>query len=308
MAKFRIYNIQLLPQEEGVGEVGRAGYRKLFAEFRDMNRYHLSRKTQAQFHFALSSDSFLAPHKEFRFPSGYVYGNFLRYTTTEELTELQSGKTLYKPPRGKTAVASQKRFPFVFDTARHYLAVDGTALPKGDTFVQALTKFLEPVTKKFFPHHSLTINLISQANALEDILKSATAYRVVEVSLAFPNGHDTEKLLRELRDSKTQLNVRASAVGGQRGRMSSVPDFLKDMLRAAVTHGSAWMTYLRPPAPGQKTGRWETYNSADTPVTFSVRHSANDVDEAEFFERVHKKLAAIDIRDAVDDVEDQAAA
>lgn len=302
MAKFRIYNIQLLPQAEGIEEVGVSGYRRLFSAFRDLNREYLRNKTQHQFHFSLGGDSFIAPNTDFGFPAGYVCGNFVRYTTADELTELQSGKTIFRA-RGKTAVSSQRLFPFVFDTKRHFLAIDGTSLPKGSSFLDALRQFLRPVAEKHFPNHTLTINLISRANALEDVFKTATAYRTVDVVLSFPNGHETERLLRELKETKTQISVHASgAGGGTKSRMSAVPEFLKEMLRAAVTFGSAKMTYLLPPAlDGKRNGRWETYNSEDTPVTFSVRHSANDADENEYFERVAEKLSEIDLQDEDDD-------
>lgn len=305
MAKFRIYNVQLLPQAEGIDEVGASGYRRLFAAFRDLNRQYLSSKTQKQFHFALGGDSYMAPNDDFRFPAGYVSGNFVRYTTTEKLTELQSGKTLFRA-QGKTAVASQRLFPFVFDTKRHFLAIDGTSLPKGSLFVSALEQFLRPVAEKYFANHTLTINLISRANALEDVFRTATAYRTVDVVLSFPNGHETERLLRELKETKTQLNVHASG-GGTQGRMSGVPEFLKDMLRAAVTFGSAKMNYFVPPSSGKKIGHWETYNSEDTPVTFTVRHSPNDADDNAYFGRVAEKLSAIDLQDEDDDDDNQTA-
>ncbi|CAM2180999.1 conserved hypothetical protein [Burkholderia orbicola] len=301
MAKFRIYNIQLLPRSNEIDEVGVQGYRRLFSEFRDLNSSHLKQKTQAEFHYPLAGDSFLAPDKDFKFPAGYVSGNFVRYTTADELKELRSGKTLYRATRGQTAVSSQKELPFVFDTKRHFLAVDGAHLPKGDVFQQALIKFLTPVAEKRFPDHSLTVNLISRANALEDIFKKASGYRVVDVNLAFPNGPETERLLRELKETKTALSIRASGVGGDKGRMSAVPEFLKDVLRAAVTYGSARMTYFLPSPDGKKPGRWETYNSNDTPVTFSVRHSSKETEQREYFDRVAERLAAIDVHDGDDD-------
>lgn len=95
MAKFRIYNIQLLPDEEAVDEVGALGYRKLFSELRDLNNTYLRDKTQALFHYGLPGDTYIAPH-DFKFPAGSIYGNFCRYTKTDELTELRTGKTIFK--------------------------------------------------------------------------------------------------------------------------------------------------------------------------------------------------------------------
>lgn len=297
MSKFRIYNIQLLPDQEGIDEVGVAGYRKLFANLRDLNKKHLDEKTQVLYHFGLPGETYIAPH-DFKFPSGFVYGHFVRYTKTDELTELKTGKTIFKAGK-KTAVASKKLIPFVFDTRRHYLAIDGANLPKGSTFVDALKKFLEPVAAQSFPNHELTVNLISKANALEDVFKKAVAYKTVDVSLAFPNGHETEQLLRELKETKTQLNIHAS--GGVKGRMSAVPEFLKGLLRAAVIFGSAKISYFIPTEPGKDATKKEVYNSEDTPVTFSMRQSAKDENEADFFGRVHDRLENLDLSTHEDD-------
>lgn len=297
MAKFRIYNIQLLPDEEGVDEVGVSGYRKLFSELRDLNNTHLRDKTQALFHYGLPGDTYISPH-DFRFPAGSIYGNFCRYTRTDELKELRTGKTIFKAGK-KTAVASKKMIPFVFDTKRHFLAIDGANLPKGSAFIDALQKFFEPIVATSFPNHTLTINLISRVNALEDVFDKAVAYKTVDVSLAFPNGHDTEQLLRELKESKTQLTIHAS--GGIKGRMTSVPDFLKGLLRAAVLLGSAKISYFIAPEPGKEVTRRETYNSEDTPVTFVVRRSASDLNERQYFERVAEKLESIDTSAADED-------
>lgn len=299
MSKFRIYNIQLLPDEDGIDEVGVAGYKRLFAGLRDENAAHLNSKTEMLYHYGLPGDTYLAPH-DFRFPAGFVYGNFVRYTKTDELTELKTGKTLFKAGR-KTAVASKKLIPFVFDTRRHYLAVDGAALPKGAIFVEALKRFLAPVAEKNFPSHELTVNLISKANALEDVFKRAVAYKTVDVALAFPNGHETEQLLRELKETKTQLNIHAS--GGVKGRMSAVPEFLKGLLRAAVVLGTAKISYFVAPEPGKDSTKKEVYNSEDTPVTFTVRHSAQDAGDQEFFSRVFDRLDKLDL-DADDDEDD----
>lgn len=297
MSKFKIYNIQLLPNEDGIDEVGKIGYRRLFSELRDLNASHLKERTQGLFHYGMPGDVYIGPH-DFRFPSGIVFGHFVRYTRTDEVTELRTGKTMFKNRTGRTTVTTKKLIPFVFDTERHYLAIDGQHLPKSATFVSALINFLQPVVDDSFPNHTLAINLISRVNALEDIFGRAVGYKVIDVNLAFPNGHVTENLLAELKEAKTQqLTVHAS--GGIKGRMSSVPEFLKGLLRAASGYGVAKMTYFVP--VGKGASKKEIYNSEDTPVTFVVRQSAADTDKSEFFGRVADKLAEIDVQNAVEE-------
>lgn len=298
MSKFKIFNIQLLPIEDGIDEVGKVGYRRLFSELRDLNALHLKDRTQGLYHFGMPGEVYIGPH-DFRFPAGAVIGHFVRYTRTDEVTELKTGKTLFKNRSGRTPVTTKKLIPFVFDTERHYLAIDGAHLPKSATFVSALINFLQPVVDQSFPNHALTVNLISRVNALDDIFGRAIGYKVIDVNLSFPNGHVTESLLAELKDAKTQqLTVHAS--GGIKGRMSAVPEFLKGLLRAASVYGAARMTYFVEAGKGDKK---EVYNSEDTPVTFVVRQNAADTDKAEFFDRVAERLSEIDIDSSIEEAE-----
>lgn len=290
MSKFRIYNIQLLPGDEGIEEVGVKGYKKLFAELRDKNKKHLTSKTTESFHYAMTGGNFIGPNDDFRFPAGFVYGNFVRYTKTDRLTELGSGKTIFRAGQ-KTAISYSKLIPFVFDTKRHFLAVDGANIPKGNLFLEILERFLDEISQEHFPNHNLEINIISEKNALEDVFKKASSYKTVDLELAFPNGSPTEKLLRQLKDTKTQLSVHASA--GKSGRMSGVPDVLREMLRAAVQFGKSKITYFVKTDKGVEVRA--TYNSEDTPKTFEVRHSQNDSNEQAFYARVAEKLADIDV-------------
>lgn len=298
MAKFRIYNIQLLPNEDGINEVGVAGYRKLFSKLRDLNQRHLRARTLAQFHHRLPGDTFLGP-LDFNFPSGFVYGDFARYTKADEVTELASGKTLYRAKGRVAAVTTKRLIPFVFDTRNHFFAIDeaGGSLPKPAVFTGVLQRFLEDVASQNFPDHTLTVTLVSKANALEKVFAEAVAYKTVNLTMVFPNGHPAEKLLDQLRETKTQhLKIHASA--GQKGRMSGIPDFLKTILRAATGLGQTHMTYfVQPPDAAPGVTRREVFNSDDTPYTFVVRHSSNDATELDFFERVADRLDNIDLSD-----------
>lgn len=294
MSKFRIFNVQLLPNEDGIEEVGRAGYRKLFSELNKLNRQHLRDSTHTGFHFQVATDTFIGP-RDFHFPSGYVYGYFVRYSKASEITELRTGKTLYKAPKSGKEVSGVVNIPFVFDTDRHLLAIDGAALPKSEDFVQALQRFLSPVQVAIFPDHELTVNLVSRSNAIEQVFQTAASYKVIELSLSFRNGPASDALLDELKESKThQVSVRASA--GAKGRMSKVPEFIKDLLRAASSLGWSRITYfVQDPGGVEGVTKKATFDSREAPLTFAARHSASDTSEAEFFERVSEKLDEIDL-------------
>lgn len=302
MSKFRIFNVQLLPNEDGIEEVGRAGYRKLFSELNRLNKQHLRNSTHTSFHYPVAADTFIGP-RDFHFPSGYVYGYFVRYSKASEITELRTGRTLYKAPKSGKEVSGIVQIPFVFDTDRHLLAIDESVLPKSEFLVQALERFLTPVQVAEFPDHELTVNLVSRANAIEHVFQTATSYKVVELNLSFRNGPASDALLDELKESKThQVSVRASA--GAKGRMSKVPEFIKDLLRAASSLGWSRITYfVKDSGAVEGVTRKATFDSREAPLTFAARHSSSDTSEAEFFERVSEKLEEIDLEEDTAELE-----
>ncbi|ROR22453.1 uncharacterized protein DUF4747 [Comamonas sp. BIGb0124] len=292
MSKFVIYNIQLLPINNNEKEVGINGYRKLFSKLRDLNQKHRTQKTQPLFHHALGGESYIGP-EFFAFKSGYIYGHFIRYTKTDTLKDLGTGQTVFRAGK-KTTVSKLQEIPFIFDTNRHLLAIDKQNIPKNNGFQTALEKFLQPISNEEFPHHELTINLISTKKTLEEIFDKAIAYRTVDVTISPPNGGETEGLLRDLREKHTRIKVHASGAGnGEKGRMSGVPEILKTMLRAAVLYGAAKMSYLAT-QEGEKA-KWQNYDSADSPASFTVRKSSSDQSDADYFSRVHEKLKNLEL-------------
>ncbi len=306
MAKFIIYNIQLLPNDDETPEVGVSGYKKLFSKLRELNSEHLKAKTQAEFHHPITADIYIGPI-DFRFPSGYVCGHFVRYRKTDQVTELATGKNLYSSKGRTVGVTSQHKIPFVFDADRHLFAIaGGNLLPKPQPFIAILAKFFSSVAADNFPKHTLNINLISRANALEAVFNTAVAYKTVHVNLTAPNGHGAEDILREMRESKTQ-NVALHASGGKDGRMKDIPEFIKKILRAATGYGWSKLTYfINNGKPGEDKTRKEIYDSREAPRTFALKHSKNDTSEEDFLKRVAEKLGAIDISESVeeDEIED----
>lgn len=297
MAKFIIYNIQLLP-ENSAQEVGVSGYRRLFSLLRDVNSRYFKAKKQTEFHYQMSPDTYLGP-LDFRFPSGLVYGHFVRYRKTDKVTELATGKSLYSSKGNTVGVTSSMNVPFVFDTERHLFAIaHSSSMPKPILLLEILEQFLRPISEENFPEHTLSINLVSRANALEAVFTNAVAYKVVNVNLVAPNGHEAEDILREMRDSKTQT-VAVQASGGREGRMIEIPAFIKTILRAATGHGSIKLTYFVNDG-GDKT-RKEKYDSSEAPKTFALKHSKLDASEEDFLARVGSKLHSIDISDPADD-------
>lgn len=296
MAKFHIYNIQLLPNDKDIDEVGAIGYRKLFSKLRDLNKTHLKNSTYESFHH-LSNGRFYGPY-EFKFSAGRVYGNFIRYAPADSVFNLRTRKVIYSKARDAAAAQRAILIPFVWDTHRHLLAIDSAMLPKPSVVEEMLNKFLAGVAAENFPDHELTINLISSRSKLEQVFEHAVAYSRVSATLHSQNG-EAEGLLRELQANHVG-NLRVDASPGTNGKMTGVPDFLKRILRATQTHGKAIITYfVHSDGAGTALER-RTFDSVAEPASFTLRQSKNDVDGEKLFDRAAQKLSELDVTEDED--------
>lgn len=282
MTKFYTYNVQLLPNDNATAEVGTIGYKRLFSEFRALNKKHRTEKTLEEFHQRISGDLFIGPD-QFHVKESYVYGYFVRYTKTDEVKNLNSRKTVFKNDGKATTVSKSEEVPFVFDAKRHYFCIEGNNVLSAAFMEEALKKFLIPIAEQSFPNHELSVNAVSEPSSLESILSEAISFKNVDLRATFENGHDdTQGVLKQLKDSKTKT-LRVQASGGN-ATMNKLPSFIEELARAAVITGALSLTYF----VSGNTKR-QTYNSNESPLAFIARRSSDD-DEASFFARVHEKL------------------
>ncbi|QNP59466.1 DUF4747 family protein [Paenacidovorax monticola] len=281
MTKFYVYNIQLLPLSDDHREVGISGYKKMFSKMREKNKEHLQSHTVEQYHYHLHGDQYLGFDKA-DFGAGVVTGNFKRYTKTNEVKSLNKGTTVFRNRTSQTTFSRDHDVPFAFDAKNHYLAIEGGSVLTPERVCSALLQFFGDIARQEFPHHELHINVLSSSARINEILETATSYKNVKLSLTFQNGHASQSLLKELKDTKTQrLDVAAS--GGRDGVMTRLPSFMIDMVKAAAIVGSLKMGYYINGSSAR-----QTYDSDEMPLHFVVRRSEKDSDES-YFARVLEK-------------------
>lgn len=285
MTKFVVYNVQLLPTSEEYADVGGAGYKRLLAELRDLNQKHRRERTLQSFHQSLTGDAFFGPH-EFYVRAGFVYGNFIKYTRTNVVSDINRGKVVFQNKTRAMTVSKETLIPFLFDTKTHYLAIDGGAGIKLSILTDVLEKLLSTAKGEHFPNHELHINIVASADDVDHILASATAFKKIEVDLTFQNGGGkTQEFLKEMRASRTQ-RLQVAASGGS-GKIARMPSFLDEMVRAAALVGSLQLTYYL-----DGSARKHTYDSKESPLAFVCRRSSND-DDTRYFDRVRGQLAKL---------------
>lgn len=288
MAKYRLYNVQLLPNTSEIGEVGVAGYKKLFSDFRNATEEAKRSRKLPDFHQKIGRDDHFGPY-EFHVGRGFVWGYFTRYTRTIKVDDLYTKRELYKEGKGKLGFSNLKEIRFLFDCRQHFFAIEeaGNALPKPADMVTVLKHYLQPFATAEFPKHELHIILMADKKSLDVVFEKAVAFSRIEVDLTFPNG-PAECTLDDLKRARLQkLHILGSS--GANGRISKdLPRFLIDVIKGSIMYGKAKLAYFVSSDDGREDRR-EIFSTELAPLTIEKRQSAKE-DDKEFAQRCVEEI------------------
>ncbi|WP_447879266.1 DUF4747 family protein [Serratia fonticola] len=276
MAIYKFYNIQLLPIETGVKEVGHEGYCRLFQSVSDLvkeckeKRYKLS-----SIAVSMRGDMFFAPFDVtiFEYPGleenkTIIYGSFLKFDDVNELVDTNSGETEFKS-KGNT---SSKRFnlEFVFDPYTHMLAInDVRGLPTRRPLITALKQILDSHAVTLFEKHCLEIEELTSADSIREFLdapkrgyKSYDGIVTFSNSDSFDDGLEMELISaaeKELKDKKV-AKWESSYKSFSKSVMNDLPVQAKVQMALATRYGNAEVSYL------DEDGTRRKYQMEDYPV------------------------------------------
>ncbi|WP_083387208.1 DUF4747 family protein [Salinicola sp. MIT1003] len=287
MASFRLYNIQLLPLDtSNTSEVGEIGYLKLFEHLQAKTTKAYNEKTLANSAYKLQNDTFISP-LSIKIEDDSATGLWVKYHKTDSVSDLYTEKTLYNAPLGVTPVSNNYFFRFIFDYKTHRLGIEEQSgkLPTAKIFNDVVEYFLEPIAQDNFPKHTLTVNVISEAKALEEALKEAKGFRKAEAKITFPNGHELSQRLKHMRDNNIHT-VKSEASSSKNALMAEIPDFLLEMIRASIEYGKSKFTYYKKGSTKQ-----QNYSSEENPVKLKLRKSQKE-SEKSFLDRAKAALRA----------------
>lgn len=289
MAKFRIYNIQLLPNTTAHEDVGIFGYKKVFATFREITKAAYRARTLSSYHVDAGAKNFFGP-QEFHVGAGYVWGYFVKYKNTEKVENVYTRESLKK---SKQLVSGIKDMLFIFDCDQHFLAIEEAsgALPNDEALIPILADYLTPIVANHYPDHQLHILLVADKKSLDQIFSKAVAFGNIKVDMTFPNGdaEDTLDAMKKARIHRFQFTA-TPAVRGQIDR--HLPTFISDLMTAGMTYGKIMATYYT--HDKNKTGVEvrNTYNSDADPLTFE-KHQGREEDDTSFVTRCLDELKKI---------------
>jgi hypothetical protein len=301
VAKFRQYNIQLLPLDtKRTEEVGIAGYKSLFELFKNQTSTSYKNKRMAEEAKALINETFICPfviHVEDKFS----YGSFVKFHKAETVTEFYTQERLFEAPKGSTPVSNSHNFRFIFDFENHRFAIEEGAgrLPSPQVMQEALDHFLGKLASEAFPLHVLTLNLISDEKSLNEVLAKGNEYGAIRVKIVFPNSRRLTATLAELKDLSAH-NIEANVSPARGARMSGMPKYIRELVQNAAEFGEATVTfYKRTQNKAAETFTRMVYSTTHHPKWLSLRQKKSE-GEPEFVKRVWMNVKAVAERDGTE--------
>ncbi|MER0215698.1 MAG: DUF4747 family protein [Nitrosomonas sp.] len=295
MAKFRQYNIQLLPLDTvKTPEVGIEGYKKLFDQLSTETSIAFKNKKMANQAKALINDTFICPfvvHTDEKF----AYGKFVKYNKADTVTDFYDKTPLFEATKEVAAVSNVYYFRFVFDYTWHRFGIEenGTKLPKPDVMLKVLEHFLEKSAKNYFPDHSLTLNLISDQVSMNEALTEGNQFGSVDVKITFPNSHRLNDELRELKKLNAH-NIQAHVSPARGAQMPGLPEYIRKLVEMAPEFGEATITFFKAISNNDKVIKFKRmiYSSTKNPRYFILRQKKNE-GEFGFVERAWRYMKAL---------------
>ncbi|WP_288492114.1 DUF4747 family protein [uncultured Pseudomonas sp.] len=290
MACFRIYNIQLLPNDSAkIGEVGKEGYKTLFTELKKKVVTAKRARKLDPLAYILVNDTRFAPFS-ISLKSKYATGEWIKFQSTDSLDDLYSDENLFKKKHGTAPISNKKNFTFLFDYETHRFAIDeySNNLPSPATCLEALEKTFEPLSKEFFPDYTLTITLVSDSQKLDEVLANPHGFKRAEAKITFPNGNELTKLLRQFKRNSIHLAEAKVSTAGD-GVIKKLPLYVKAMIEAAPDYGHAKITYL---VKQGTTLRNKIFSTEKYPLKIKLKDIKNE-QESGFFDRLLTRIREV---------------
>lgn len=277
MPVFKYYNVQLLPRDTTKsGDVGEIGYKTLMELLR--NDVNAAVKTQRLKTYAhglrndmLFSPSIITPFEKF------TSGNFIKFDSAGEVKDLYTNEVEFKG--GPNSTSKKYSFRFVFDHARHIMAVQNSdkngSLPAASVFILALKYFLKPIVEANFPDHELKVIELSSSSALDDVFKTACGYNRIEVELTFANSDQfVDAVVSQLKGNNvhTLEHIEKTDSPGKMG----LSDYSRMFLNTAKVYGNATISYMEKIG---KNVRRRVFHMNNYPLKKNVAQGTSDSED-----------------------------
>lgn len=274
MAIYKFYNVQLLPIEKSVAEVGVDGYCRLFEEVRILIEECKNKQNKlSSIAMKMRGDMFFAPFSVTLYEydrtnkKRIIYGSFLKFDDVNVLVDTNSGETEYRS-KGNT---SSKRYDleFFFDPQTHTLAIQDTkGLPARAPLIDAMNNILGTHAVRLFKKHSLEIDELTSADSITEFLDlPKKGYKKYDGVVTFSNSDAFDHIMEgELQRQEEELKDKrvskweASYKSFTHSVMTDLPEQAKIQMALATKYGNAEVSYL------DENGHKQKYQMENYPV------------------------------------------
>ncbi|WP_240324788.1 DUF4747 family protein [Klebsiella pneumoniae] len=274
MAIYKFYNVQLLPIDKSVTEVGVDGYCRLFEGVQSLiNECKQNNRKLSSIAMKMRGEMYFAPFSVtiYKFDEvqneSVIYGSFLKFDDVNVLVDTNSGQTEYRS-KGNT---SSRRYDleFFFDPKTHTLAIHDTkGLPARTPLIDALNDILGIQATRLFKKHSLEIEELTSADSITEFFElPKKGYKRYDGVVTFSNSDAYDQIIEgELKRREEELKDKrvskwsASYKSFNKAVMTDLPDDAKIQMALATKYGNAEVSYL------DEHGDRQKYQMEDYPV------------------------------------------
>jgi hypothetical protein len=270
MARFKFYNVQLLPLDTGAhGNIGADGYKTVLSALSEITKKARTTKKLEQISAPLRNSMFFSPFK-IDIYSNYAAGTFLKFDHIDAIRDLYTGDETMQVGEGLTS--KRYSFDFLFDYSKHILAIRiGKGIPSREPLIDALNFIFTPIVESDFPKYTLRIAQLTSRESLDEVLK-ADSYSRVDVQVTFSNSDEfDEQMQKDLEKELKKKNVHDVhhiEKADKNAQMKDMSKVANALLRLATKHGNATVKY-------NKAEHTKIYHMADFPVIEKVKVARN---------------------------------
>lgn len=222
---------------------------------------------------------------------GRVFGDLIKFDQPDAIYDTYSGKKLIDVPVGTSS--RRENYKFNFKLSNHIAAIE---CPSGITpkkIKNTFQHFFYPAAEILYPNHVLTIDIITNSNSIEKVIKDAEYFKSIRAEITYSNQTPFERRMlrkdQELREKGITKRIVEESAPESGGEITSPTEDMRLALSLAKRLGDAYVRYR-----SKTTKKLESFKYSLNPFKKILRISKKESDSA--------------FRDRIDEAIDEAAA
>lgn len=291
MSSLIFLNIQVIPKTNKFQEIGSIGYFELFKKINETRLSTIENKLLHLNSYKLHEGMFINFFNIHFNEDGRIFGDLIKFDQPDAIYDTYSGKKLIDVPVGTSS--RRENYKFNFKLSNHIAAIE---CPNGITpkkLKNTFQHFIYPAVEILYPNHVLTIDIITNSNSIEEVIKDAEYFKSIRAEITYSNQTPFERRMlrkdQELREKGITKRIVEESAPESGGEITSPTEDMRLALSLAKRLGDAYVRYR-----SKKTKKLESFKYSLNPFKKVLRISKKESDSA--------------FRDRIDEAIDEAAA